>query len=551
MTGSIVFLHLAGAVALLLWASRMVRTGIERAYGSTLKDRLRLAVGHRVTAGAAGVVLAILLQSATAVALIVAGFVAGGYVTGAMGISVMLGADLGSAIVVRILRHDLSLLVPVLLLLGMIAFRATEARRWRQIGRILIGLGLLLLSLRLIGEASEPLRDSRIMPIVFNYLSRDWITAFLLAGVLAWAFHSSVAALLLVASLADRGLMPAPLVIPLILGINFGGAVIAAVLTRGETGQARVVPLGNFAVRGAVMIAALAVQILYPVDLHLFGAGAGDAAVNVHLLVNLVVLLLGLPLAGPLARFLDARLAAPAAPAPEAAAPSRLSALKEEDLADPRRALNDATREVLVVCDKIELMLDWIFEVFETSDPAKMRRIEALDDEIDAIHRDIKFYLARISQAELDAQTARACQDLLGATIKLEQAADVISQNMLARVRKKHARKVGFSDEGWAELKAIHREVRANARLAFNLLIDPNVDYARQLVAQKETVRRMVRDSEARHLQRLSEGNAASRETSSIHIDTMRDVKEINSLFVSLAYPVLASAGMLRESRLM
>jgi phosphate:Na+ symporter len=544
-------IDLAGAVALLLWASRMVRTGIERAYGGVLKERLRLAVGHRLTAGVTGVGLAVALQSATAVALIVAGFVAGGYMSGAMGIAVMLGADLGSAIVVRILRHDLSLLVPVLLLAGTVAFRASEARKWRQIGRILIGLALLVLSLRLIGEASEPLRESRIMPVIFTYLSRDWITAFLVAGLLAWAFHSSVAALLLIASIADRGLMPEPLVIPLVLGVNFGAAVIAAVLTRTETPQARVVPLGNFIVRGAVMVAALAFQILQPVGLHAFGQNAGDAAVNVHLAVNLVVLLVGLPLVGPIARLLETWLAAPASGTTLSAPPVRLSALKDEDLSTPRSALNNATREVLVVCDKIELMLDWIFEVFETQDAEKMRRIEALDDEIDLIHRDIKFYLARISQAELDTDTARSCQDLLGATIKLEQAADVIAQNMLARVKKKHARNVGFSREGWDELKAMHDEVRANARLAFNLLIDPNIDYARQLVAQKEVVRRMVGDSEARHLQRLREGNPASRETSSIHIDTMRDVKEINSLIVSLAYPVLASAGMLRESRLM
>ena len=240
MSGMAVFINLAGAVALLLWATRMVRTGIERAYGNQLRDKLKRAIGNRVTAAIAGFFFAIALQSATAVALIVAGFVASGYVSTAIGIATLLGADLGSALVVRILRQDLSLLIPVLLLAGTIAFRASEQRNWRQIGRILFGLGLLLLSLRLIGEASIPLKTSEILPLIINYLSRDWITAFVLAALLAWAFHSSVAAVLLLASLADRALIPPVLIIPLVLGINFGAAVIGAVLTRGEQEPGRV-----------------------------------------------------------------------------------------------------------------------------------------------------------------------------------------------------------------------------------------------------------------------------------------------------------------------
>ena len=550
MSGIIVFINLAGAVALLLWATRMVRTGIERAYGNVFREKLRLAIGNRVTAAVAGFFFAIALQSATAVALIVSGFVASGYVSTAIGVATLLGADFGSAFVVRILRHDLSLLIPVLLLAGTVAFRASEARNWRQIGRILFGLGLLLLSLRLIGEASTPLKTSEILPIIINYLSRDWITAFLLAGLLAWAFHSSVAAVLLLASLADRDLIPPVLIIPLVLGVNFGAAVIGAVLTRGEQTDARVVPLGNVAIRGLGTLIALAAQFALEVPSAIFSAHPGDAVVLVHLAINLAVLVFGLPFCGLVARILQAWLK-PAGDGAPAIAEQRLSALVPEQLSNPKQAINNATREVLTVCDRIELMLAWIFDVFEKTDDPKMARIEALDDEIDRTHRDIKFYLAKISQSKLDDHLAALCQDLLGATIKLEQAADIISQNMLTRARKKHARNIVFSNEGWHELKGMHDEVMKNARLAFNLLVNQDVEHARQLVAQKEIVRNLVRMSEEQHMQRLRDGNIASYDSSSIHIDTMRDLKEINSLVVSIAYPVLSSAGMLRESRLL
>jgi len=546
----VVFINLAGAVTLLLWATRMVRTGIERAYGDVLREKLRLAIGNRVTAAIAGFFFAIALQSATAVALIVAGFVASGYVSTAIGIATLLGADLGSALVVRILRQDLSLLIPVLLLAGTIAFRASESRNWRQIGRILVGLGLLLLSLRLIGEASIPLKTSEILPVIINYLSRDWITAFVLAGLLAWAFHSSVAAVLLLASLADRALIPPVLIIPLVLGINFGAAVIGAVLTRGERVDARIVPLGNVAIRGLGTLIALGAQMSFELESSFFSDQPGDAVVLVHLAINLAVLVFGLPFCGMVGRMLKSWLVPTALP-DEIAAETRMSALNPEHLADPRQAVANATREVLTVCERIELMLTWIFDAFDVPDKQKMRRIEELDDEIDETHRDIKFYLAKISESRLDEKSAAQLQDLLGATIKLEQAADIIAQNMVTRARKKDSRKITFSNEGWHELKALHQEVLKNGRLAFNLFVNADVDHARELVAQKEVVRTMVRQSEEQHMQRLRDGNDNSYDSSSIHIDTMRDLKEINSLFASIAYPVLARAGMLRKSRLL
>ena len=549
MTGLSVIINLAGAVAMLLWAARMVRTGVERAYGDVLRRKLRMATGNRIASAFAGFMLAVALQSATAVALIISGFAASGYVTSGVGIATLLGADFGSAFVVRLLRHDLSLLVPILLLAGTIAFRATEERAWRQVGRIMFGLGLLLLSLRLIGQASEPLKESELLPVIINYLSRDWITAFLLAALVAWLFHSSVATVLLFASLGDRGLVPEVLVVPLILGANFGAAAIAAVLTRSEKPEARIIPLGNVVIRGAGTLAALAIQMLHSFPLDWMGEGIGNKVVLTHLIINGVVVVLGLPLTEKVSAILTRLLVRPepAAMGPEA----RMSALSPGQLSDPRQAAGNVLREIVALCEKIELMFVRIIDVFEHPDGAEMAAIEQLDDDIDKMHRNIKFYLAKISESALDHDSAVRCSDLMGITIKLEQAADIVSQNMLTRARKKQARDVKFSDQGWRELKDLHAEVLQNARQAFNLLVNQDVEYARQLASRKETVRKMVSESEEMHMKRLREGNQESFESSSIHIDVIRDLKEINSLLVALAYPVLTKAGMLRESRLL
>lgn len=269
----------------------------------------------------------------------------------------------------------------------------------------------------------------------------------------------------------------------------------------------------------------------------------------VHVIANAVVLVIGLPFAGSLAAMLENALPSDAKDE-DASDAALLSALDPSDISNPPRPLDNATREVVGMCDRIEVMLTRVFNAFLRPDEQQMTQIERLDDSVDRFNRNIKLYLARISGNELAEDAARRQQDLLEATINLEQVGDIISQSMLAKARKKDARAASFSEEGLHELTTMHQRVLRNARLAFNLLVNRDVEHARQLVKEKEVVRDMVRVSEENHIKRLGE-NRASIDSSSIHIDTMRDLKEINSLLVSIAYPVLAQAGQLRTSRLL
>ena len=188
MSGSVILLHLAGAIALLLFATRMVRTGVERAYGDALRHRLRRTLRNPVLTVLTGTALAIAFQSSTAVTLLIGGFAGAGIVSGAAGQLAVRGAEVGSALAVKLLSFDLEPLIPVCLAAGTVMFMATERRDWRQAGRILVGIGLLLLSLQMTGEASEPLRESRLLPVMIDYLSSDPVTAYLLAAVLTWLF---------------------------------------------------------------------------------------------------------------------------------------------------------------------------------------------------------------------------------------------------------------------------------------------------------------------------------------------------------------------------
>lgn len=551
MTGSAVLLNLAGAVALLLFATRMVRTGVERAYGDALRHRLRNILRNPILAVGAGAALAISLQSATAVALIVGGFAGAGIVGGTAGLLAVLGADLGSSLVVKLLSFNLSLLVPVCLVTGTVLFMSTARRDLLQLGRILIGVGLLILSLRLIGEASEPLRESRILPVVINYLSGDFVTACLLAAIMTWLFHSSVAAILLVVALAARGLVPAELGVVLVLGANIGGGIIAVMLSRAAPTAARTVPLGNLIMRASGAILALLVFVWHAPPLDLLGGTVAEQIVHAHIVFNAALVLLGMPLAGFVFRLSEKLLSLGGKPpAAEALAATELSALDESALAIPSQALANATREVVRVCETVEIMLQRIIELYIKADREKIDALAALDDRVDRKHAAIKLYLAKVTSKPLSQDESLRCQELIGACVKLEQVGDIIVRNMLAHVKKKLDRGLEFTDEGWRELSAFHTSVLVNARMAFNVLVSRDAETARQLVEEKDRMRDLEKNTSQNHFARLREGTAKSVETSSIHLDTIRDLKQINSLLASMAYPVLEEQGLLRGSRL-
>ena len=550
MSGSVVIIHLAGAVALLLFATRMVRTGVERAYGELLRHRLRSVLKNPFLAVGAGGVLAICLQSATAVALIVGAFVGSGIVGGASGLLAALGADVGSALVAKLLSFNLSFLSPLCLVTGTALFMTTERRDLLQIGRILIGIGLLILSLRLIGEASEPLRDSELLPVIVQYLAGDPVTAFLVAAIMTWLFHSSVAAILLFAALTQRQLIPLELGVVLVLGANIGGAIIAVMLSRASPPRSRIIPIGNLLMRGAAAIIALFIVMLFEPPFARLGATPTAAMLNWHILFNIVLAAVGMIVAGGVYRIAERIATAGARPEADDPAVVELNVLNEAALDSPMQALGNATREVVRLCELVEIMLQRIFELYEHPDEEKMASLAALDDRVDRKHQAIKLYLAKLTTRDLSRDEMLRCQELLGACVKLEQVGDIIVRNMLVHVRKKADRGLEFTSEGWKELREFHASVLANARLAFNILVSRDAESARELVHEKDRLRDLEKRANTSHFNRLREGTAKSVETSTIHLDTISDLKQINSLLASVAYPVLEELGMLGGSRL-
>jgi phosphate:Na+ symporter len=545
---TVFLLNLAGAVFLLLYSTRMVRTGVERALGANLRNVFMATRRSTVPNAFAGMMSAAMLQSSTAVMLLVSGFTAAGVmgVTGAL--AMVLGADLGTAIAVTFLSLDLKWLIPLLLVGGGVLFLKFEARVAKQAGRIMFGIAFILISLRMIGEATAPLRESAGLMAVVDYLAGDPLTAFIGGAAITFAFHSSVAAVLMFATFCAQGVLPLEAGLPLVLGANAGGGLIGLWLTRNLHIKARRVALGNLVIRlsGALAVVLLIAKFTLPVEVP--GARPARQLVNFHLLFNVALVILWLPLVVPLAT-LTKRLM-PDREAAAAALSRRVPALDRNVLGTPGLALASATRELLRMGEQVEAMLAPVMTYFVPASEVPSDKIAEIEQQVDTAQNDIKLYLAEMNQGELSPEQAGRSMELASVAIGMERIGDIITKDLMRLASDTRKRKLAFSPEGWNELNAIHARVLANMQLAMNVLVSEDVDSAAQLVREKETIRRMEQDSHDRHLARLARSSPESIATSNIHLDVLRALKEINSRLVYIAYPLLKRHGMLRESRL-
>ncbi|HHS89517.1 MAG TPA: Na/Pi cotransporter family protein [Rhodobacteraceae bacterium] len=541
-------IDLAGATMLLLFAVRMVRTGIERSFGASFQ-RVILGQKNLVNAAMTGLGLAVVLQSSAAVALLVAGFSGSGALGFETGLAVVLGGDLGSALIIQVLSFRLSWLIPLLLTVGGWMFVKAEQRRIRQYGRILMGIAFILISLQFLRDAMEPIRDSFFLPAVSQYLAGDYLTAFLVGAALAFVMHSSVATVLMCVTLVAIDAIPLQAGISLVLGANLGSAFIPIWLTRGMPPLARRVPFANLALRGTWALSVLFLLNNLPVHEFFLSMGPAQSLINTHILFNLSLVVLSLPFAKQIHALCQRLLPDPATDSRQNGEEA-LSALDYSVIDNPTLALASLKRELLRMAALVERMAAPVMEVYASGDLERIEALRALDGEVNAALSGIKNYVAALSDTPMSKEQRKAARELAEYAISLESAGDIIAKRLLPLARSKAKKGLRFSADGWAELQRLHENVMSNIRLATNVLLSDDVESARLLVAEKSEIARQERKSRKRHLKRLGEGGSVSFETSDLHLETLRALKDLNAHFSEVAYPILYRNGQLLETRL-
>lgn len=539
-------LNLLAAIALLVWGTYIVRTGVLRLFGDTLRQVISHSVGNRARALLAGIAVTSVVQSSTATCLIVASFVGRGLILTSAALAVMLGADVGTSLMVVVFSFDLSWLSPMLIFAGVVLFVSQEKKTAGRVGRVIIGVGLITLALQLIGAASKPLIESLTVRQLLAALPSEVLLDILVGALLTVLSYSSLAIVLLIAALAGGGIVPATVALGLVLGANVGSGILAVLSTSQADVATRRLPIGNlvFKVTGCM----LAIPLLPHAHVWLqeYLSTVPEQVVVFHLGFNVLMAVSFIGFTHPLANALERWLTAPA-PSPSQSRPRHLDPVA---LATPTLAISCAAREALHQADVVETMLRGVLDVIKNNDLQLAEELRALDDTVDELYTAIKFYLTQISREALSEREGRRWTDIVSFTINMEQIGDILERVIQDVEDKKIRKNRSFSDAGMAEICHLHERLLSNLRLGMSVFLDGHVHDARKLLEEKARFRDLERDYAASHLARLRDNTAQSVETSSLHLDLISELKRVNSLICSIAYPILDQAGALSATRL-
>lgn len=540
-------LALAGEVALLLWSVQLVTTGISSAFGGHLRSLLATGLRNRWRAFAAGLVVTAGLQSSTATAMMISSFAEAGAIALAPALAMMFGANVGTTLIVQLVSFDTSSVVPALLLAGYLATRRGRSLRIRELGRAGFGLGLMLLALHLLQATMQPVEHSQALRDVLGALSNDPIVALLLAALLSWAAHSSVAAILVVMSLAGAGVVGGSTMLAMVLGCNLGTALNPLLQAWKGDAAARRVPVGNVLNRLVGCALGLAALPLLTAGLAQLPVAPPQAAAGFHLAFNIVMalaFLLPLPaVAGLLQQFL-----------PDAASaddPARSRYLDEAALQNPTVALANATREVLRMADVAETMLRHSQAAFESDDAGKVAEVSRADDVLDSLYNQIQLYVGAIRPDELGEAEERRLSGLLSLAINIEHVGDIIEKNLMQMAGKRIRDQRRLEPAALERIGAMHETLRDHLRLAVTVFISQDEKIARRIVREKETFRDLEREAVDRHLAEMRTGRAEAIITSALQLDITRDLKRIDAHLAATVHGLLEQRGVLQGSRLM
>ncbi|WMI90224.1 Na/Pi cotransporter family protein [Escherichia coli] len=475
------------------------------------------------------------MQSSNATTMLVTSFVAQDLVGLMPALVIVLGADVGTALMARVLTFDLSWLSPLLIFIGVIFFLGRKQSRAGQLGRVGIGLGLILLALELIVQAVTPITQANGVQVIFASLTGDILLDALIGAMFAIISYSSLAAVLLTATLTAAGIISFPVALCLVIGANLGSGLLAMLNNSAANAAARRVALGSllFKLVGSLII----LPFVHPLAAAMgkLPLAESELVIYFHVFYNLLRCIAMVPFAGPMAKLcqrlirdepeLDNHL-------------KRLNISTRRALDTPALALANAARETLRIGDAMEQMLESLHKVMH-GEPRQEKELRRMADDINVLYTAIKLYLARMPKDELAEEESRRWAEIIEMSLNLEQASDIVERMGSEIADKSLAARRAFSVDGLKELDALYNCCSATCSWRCRSSSPAMCTSARRLRRSKHRFRILNRRYSHAHVDRLHQQNVQSIETSSLHLGLLGDMQRLNSLFCSVAYSVL------------
>ncbi len=550
-------------VFLLLYGVRLLSDALQRVISGRMQQALMRLSKYPLAAFGIGLVGTALMQSSSAMASLLVESVSAGLIPLSMAIVMVLGANVGSTLVVQLLALHITNYALELLGLGVAVALFTHRTPFRRPGRALFAFSLILLGLAVVGAAGQSLlassgKDAVSVPTLLASLTSAPLVLVVIGAVLAMILNSSTASIGLVITLAAQGALqpvgqPPVAALALMLGANIGTTLLSmfSAWSLGTlSGRRLALVHSGTKLFGAIFMFFLLGPLATGLN-QIWQSDPGTQVALTHMGFNLALAVIFVPLSNPLAHWMEQLL--PDKADQTAVTPS-LCILDPRALATPEVAQGLATRETLRMADIVTNMFELSMRAFEERPHAIQTRIETMDDQVDELNAAIKGYLTQLDEETMTEEQARRDVTLLTIVSDLEAIGDVITKRFMSLAHRRSRGRVVFSEEGWEDLLRYHHQIEEAMQQVLAALAAHNPMLARKFLARKEELKRTKRNLHLRHIRQLRADIPNSRESSAIYLDLLDALSDVLAHVSNVAYTlqeasILPSTNSLRSMR--
>lgn len=529
------FIQVVGGALLLLYGVRITGQGFELAFGARMKGWWSAPGRTRIGGFGAGVAGTALLQSSGAVVTLLVSFAEVLPLPLVMSLSVVLGADLGSTLIVQVLSFRIYQYAFPVLSGGIILYLWGRRPRVRAVGHGLLGIGFMLLSLRFLSGAAGGVGQVASLRSLMMDLGGAPLVAFAWGLFLSALLQSSTALMILLIAFTQENVLPVSAVLPLVLGANVGGSSVAFMASSGLAAEGKRIAWGHVLMKTAGAILFLPFLTLTLEILSFLSPDPSRIVANAHTLFNLSLAAVFFPLAPRIASLLSGVIPEKKEPAPR----GKPLYLERKRLPVAGAALGQVAREIMRIADMILEMQGLARRAISEVGEDLADRIRLMDDDVDELTREIKVFLSALGEGTLDSEQTNRAVAYIAIVSDLENIGDSVDKTLGDHVRRMAERGQRFSEEGAKELESFLVEVEEMCREAVSALVTRDRKAAGIVIARKKAISQVERDLRLAHINRLRKGTPESLESSAAHLDILSAWKVIASHCAAIAYSIL------------
>jgi len=536
-------LLLVGGLAVFVHGLSQARESLQLLAGDRLRSLITSFTSNRFFGLIVGALVTVILQSSTATTTVLVGYCASGLCTLEQAMAVILGADVGTTATVQLVSLHAGSVGLVLAATGVAVRVASKKKRGQYLGQALLGLGLLFYGMELMRNGAAPLAHLPLARGMATYLAGHRISGAFLGALLTLFLRSSAPTLALTMALGDAGVLGLWGALPILLGANLGTTVSPFASAVDQDAEGKRVALAHLVFKAVGVVVVLVLLGPFVRVAQATGPGMAREIANAHTLFNGALALAFLPTLNMGAALLR-KLYRP----PQKKERFRPKFLDPRALETPALAFGQATREYLRMAEIVGEMLKDSLEVYRRQDLQLLARVEARDDQVDILNREIRFFLARMGQDLMSPEQAEKQMALITLTADLETVGDILNRNILAMAQKKISQGLWFSEEGWKEIEDFFVKVIENFELAVAAFSTSDEQLARKVQRHRVRLAEIEDRLKEAHIARLHKGLRESLDTSSIHLDLLTALRRVNAVLSNMADAVIRERDPARAS---